>query len=163
MISVRAHTTEVTDTDGGTRTFLVQRKTVSSLCIRVLCGSAFVLLPQARTTWDGVYSEAQAKRGEAIYADRCASCHAPDLSGMDQAPELASAEFRTEWNDLSMNDLFERTRISMPADKPGSLDGKQVADVLAFVLQKNDFPSGASEMPAESDLLKALTFVAKRR
>ena len=51
----------------------------------------------------------------------------------------------------------------MPADKPGSLDGKQVADVLAFVLQKNDFPSGASEMPAESDLLKAMTVVAKRR
>jgi mono/diheme cytochrome c family protein len=116
-----------------------------------------------RSTWDGVYTGAQAKRGEAIYAERCASCHAPDLSGMDQAPALADSEFRTEWNDLSMSDLFERTRISMPADNPGSLDRKQVADVLAFVLQKNDFPAGASEMPAESDQLKALTFVAKRR
>ena len=110
-----------------------------------------------------MFTDAQAKRGEAVYAERCASCHAPDLSGLDQAPALADADFRAEWHGLSLNDLFERTRISMPADKPGSLDGKQVADVLAFVLQKNDFPSGASEMPAESDLLKALTFVAKRR
>ena len=62
-----------------------------------------------------------------------------------------------------MNDLFERTRISMPADKPGSLEQQQVADVLAFVLQNNDFRAGAGEMPAESDLLKSLTFVAKRR
>jgi mono/diheme cytochrome c family protein len=154
--------TEVTDTDGGTRTFLVQRKTVSSLCIRVLCGSAFVLLPQARTTWDGVYSEAQAKRGEAIYADRCASCHAPDLSGMDQAPELASAEFRTEWNDLSMNDLFERTRISMPADNPGSLERAQVADVVAFVLQKNSFPAAQTDLPSIAGVLTTIRFLAKR-
>jgi len=131
-------------------------------CLRVFV-VAFVLVPQIRSTWDGVFTDAQAKRGEAVYAERCASCHAPDLSGLDQAPALADADFRAEWHGLSLNDLFERTRISMPADKPGSLDGKQVADVLAFVLQKNDFPSGASEMPAESDLLKALTFVAKRR
>jgi len=120
-------------------------------------------MPQVRSTWEGVYSDAQAKRGEAIYADHCASCHAPDLSGMDQAPALAEAEFRTEWNDLSMNDLFERTRISMPADKPGSLERQQVADVLAFILQKNSFPAGVTELPAEPDQLKALTFAAKRR
>ena len=116
-----------------------------------------------RSTWDGVYTDAQAKRGEAIYAQRCASCHAPDLSGMDQAPALADADFRTEWNDLSINDLFERTRISMPADTPGSLDRQQVADVLAFVLQKNDFPAGDRELPPAADDLKAITFVAKRR
>jgi mono/diheme cytochrome c family protein len=124
---------------------------------------AFVLLPQARTTWDGVYTDAQAKRGEAIYAERCASCHAPDLSGMDQAPALAGAEFRTEWDGLSMNDLFERTRISMPADQPGSLERLQVAEVVAFVLQKNGFPAGVTEMPAQPDQLKALTVAAKRR
>jgi len=163
MRSISALTTEVTDTNGKARIFLVQRKAVSSVRVRVLCGVAFVLMPQVRSTWDGVYSDAQAKRGEAIYAERCASCHAPDLSGMNQAPALADADFRTEWNDLSMNDLFERTRISMPADKPGSLEQQQVADVLAFVLQKNDFPAGPSEIPADSDQLKALTFIAKRR
>jgi hypothetical protein len=135
---------------------------VSSVCIRVLCGSAFVLLPQARTTWDGVYSEAQAKRGEAIYAEPLRELSRAGLSGMDQAPELASAEFRTEWNDLSMNDLFERTRISMPADKPGSLERAQVADVVAFVLQKNSFPAAQTDLPSTADLLTTIRFLAKR-
>ena len=118
-------------------------------------------MPPVRSTWDGVYTDAQAKRGEAIYAERCASCHAPDLSGLDQAPALAG-EFRTEWDGLSMNDLFERTRVSMPADKPGSLERLQVAEVVAFVLQKNGFPAGLTETPAEPNQLKALTFAAKR-
>src|SRR4029434_3593289 len=130
MISNGALTTEVTDTNRGTRVFLVQRKTVSSVCVRVLCGSAFVLMPQVRSTWDGVYTDAQSKRGEAIYAERCASCHAPDLSGLDQAPALADEDFRTEWDGLSLYDLFERTRISMPADKPGSLERLPVAEVV---------------------------------
>jgi mono/diheme cytochrome c family protein len=119
-------------------------------------------MPHVRSTWDGVYTDAQAKRGEAIYAERCASCHAPDLSGMDQAPALAGAEFRTEWDGQSMNDLFERTRISMPADNPGSLERAQVADVLAFVLEKNGFTAGQGDLPSTTDALKAIAFVAKK-
>ena len=162
MTTIRALTTEGTDTNGGTRILLVQRKTVTSVCVRVLCGAAFVLLPQPRSTWDGVFTEAQAKRGDAIYAERCASCHAPDLSGMDQAPALAGADFRAEWNGLSMNDLFERTRVSMPADKPGTLEPRQVADVQAFILQKNGFPAGPADLPSTAEALKAIAFVAKK-
>ena len=114
------------------------------------------------TVWDGVYTEGQAKRGEAIYAERCSSCHAPDLTGMDQAPPLTGAEFLADWNTLSMNDLFERTRVSMPADKPGTLDRQQVADVLALVLQKNGFPPGQQELPSAADDLKAIAVISKK-
>jgi mono/diheme cytochrome c family protein len=112
--------------------------------------------------WSGVYTEAQAKRGEAIYGDRCASCHAPDLSGIDQAPALTGGDFTAEWNDQSVNDLFERVRISMPADKPGSLERQQVADVLAFILQKNDLPPGQTELPTTAETLKEIRFLAKK-
>jgi mono/diheme cytochrome c family protein len=112
--------------------------------------------------WSGVYTEAQAKRGEAIYADRCASCHAPDLSGIDQAPALTGSDFTAEWNDQSVHDLFERVRISMPADKPGSLDGQQVAAVLAFILQKNDLPAGQTELPTTAEALKEIRFLARK-
>ena len=109
-----------------------------------------------------MYSENQAKRGEVIYTDRCATCHAPDLSGMDQAPALAGDEFLAAWNDLSLADLFERTRISMPADNPGSLQPQGVADALAFVLGKNGFPAGQADLPPQSDTLRQLKFLAKR-
>jgi mono/diheme cytochrome c family protein len=112
--------------------------------------------------WSGVYTEAQARRGEALYAERCASCHAPDLSGIDQAPALTGGDFTTDWNDLSVNDLFERVRISMPADKPGTLERQQVADVVAFILQKNTLPSGQTELPTDADALKGIKFLAKK-
>jgi mono/diheme cytochrome c family protein len=143
-------------------------RSVTSVHVRVLCGGALLLgmvaitLAESRTTWDGVYSEAQAKRGAAIYAEQCASCHAPDLSGMDQAPALTGADFLTEWNDLSMNDLFERTRISMPADKPGSLERQLVADVLALLLERNGFPAGQTDLPPAADYLKAARILAKK-
>ena len=115
-----------------------------------------------QTTWGGVFSEAQAKRGEALYADKCASCHAPDLTGLDQAPPLAGNDFNTNWNDLAINDLFERIRISMPADKPGSLSRQETADIVAFMLQKGNFPAGQTELPSEAEPLKGIKYVAKK-
>jgi cytochrome c len=114
------------------------------------------------TTWAGVYSDAQAKRGEALYADRCSSCHAPDMSGLDQAPPLTGSDFNTNWNDLAINDLFERIQISMPADNPGSLSRQEAADVIAFILQKATFPAGQTDLPTAAEALKGIKFVAKK-
>ena len=115
-----------------------------------------------KTSSSGVYTEAQATRGAALFADKCASCHAPDLTGLDQAPPLTGNDFNTNWNDLSLNDLFERIQISMPADKPGSLSRQEAADIVAFVLQKASFPAGQAELPSAADGLKAIKFVAKK-
>ena len=37
---------------------------------------------QERTVQDGVFSRAQAERGQALYAQRCASCHGPAMQGV---------------------------------------------------------------------------------
>lgn len=120
------------------------------------------LSAQARTTGDGVYTEAQAMRGEKIYTDSCASCHGPDLSGGGQTPGLAGKEFNMDWNDLSMSDLFDRTRATMPADRPGTLKPEPTADVIAFLLQKGSFPAGQAELPADVAALKAIKFVSPK-
>jgi mono/diheme cytochrome c family protein len=122
----------------------------------------YVARAEQGSTWTGVYSDAQAKRGEALYADKCASCHAPDLTGLDQAPPLAGADFNTNWNDLAVNDLFERIRISMPADKPGTLSRQETADIVAFILQKGGFPAGQADVPSEAEALKGIKFIAKK-
>jgi len=142
-------------------------KSFSAIVTVIACGAISGSLLRAeqagdKTTWTGVYSEAQATRGGALAADKCASCHAPDLSGLDQAPPLTGNDFNTNWNDLSLNDLFERIHISMPADKPGSLSRQEAADIVAFILQKGSFPAGQADLPSEADGLKAIKFVAKK-
>jgi mono/diheme cytochrome c family protein len=117
---------------------------------------------QSKTTLDGAYTAAQATRGQKIYADSCTGCHGDDLSGGGQAPALAGKDFNADWNDLAMSDLFDRTNGTMPADKPGTLTPAQTADVIAFLLQKGNFPPGQTELPADSAALKALKFVAPK-
>ena len=128
----------------------------------VIVQGLILVSAQGKTTLDGVYSAAQAARGEKIYKESCASCHGDDLSGGGQGPALAGKEFNVDWIDLSLNDLFDRTRISMPADKPGSLTPAQAADAIAFLLSKGSFPAGQSELPADAAALKDIKFVAPK-
>ena len=116
----------------------------------------------SQSVWDGIYTEEQAKRGEPLYSQRCARCHGPDLTGGETAPALASGEFKGNWSGLSVDDLFERIKISMPQDNPGSLSRQQTADILAFVLSRGGFPAGATELAREAEVLKQIRFEATR-
>jgi mono/diheme cytochrome c family protein len=124
--------------------------------------SGTVAAQQAKSQWDGVYTADQAKRGEGFYSQYCASCHGPDLAGGEMAPGLTGGEFASNWNDLSLGELFERIRISMPQNAPGSLSRQQNADILAFVLSKGNFPAGTTELPGATDVLNTIKFVAQK-
>jgi len=115
-----------------------------------------------KSVWDGAYTEEQAKRGEPIYAQNCASCHGPELSGGEMAPPLAAGDFLSGWDGLTVGDLFERIRISMPQNAPGSLTAQQNADVLAFILHANKFPAGKTELGTQSMMLKGIKFEVKK-
>jgi len=114
------------------------------------------------SVWDGVYTVEQAKRGEPFYSQGCARCHGPDLTGGETAPALTSAEFKSNWSGLSVDDLFERIKVSMPQDSPGSLSRQQTADILAFVLFKGGFPAGEKELAREAEILKGIRFEATK-
>ena len=118
--------------------------------------------PPAKSIWDGVYSEAQATRGKALYSQECASCHGSELTGGEMAPPLAGGEFMAGWDGLTIGDLFERVRISMPQNAPGSLSGQQNADILAFILSANKYPTGTSELSNQAMVLKTIKFEAKK-
>jgi len=118
--------------------------------------------PAARTVWNSVYSAPQATRGEAAYGQYCAKCHGPDLSGADSAPPLAGGEFNSGWNDLTVGDLFERLRITMPADKPGSVSRQDNADIVTFLLSRNGFPAGDAELPTQSEILKTIKILTQK-
>jgi mono/diheme cytochrome c family protein len=113
------------------------------------------------SVWDGVFSEAQAKRGEALYAEQCASCHGQDLAGGEMAPGVVGADFYSGWMDLSLGDLSERIRVSMPQNNPQSLSRAQTADVLAFMLSRSSYPSGADELASQAEYLNAIKIEPK--
>jgi mono/diheme cytochrome c family protein len=114
----------------------------------------------ARSVLDGAYTEDQAKRGEAMYGEFCASCHAPALTGGEMAPALVGGDFNADWVGLSVNDLFERIRVSMPQNNPGSLSRQQNADIVAFILSAGKYPAGKTELPKEAEVLKTIKFEA---
>ncbi len=87
----------------------------------------------SRSVWDGVYTEEQAKRGETIYRKECAACHGDILTGGESAPPLTGGAFLANWNGLTMGDLFDRIRKTMPQSAPGRLTRQQDADILAFM------------------------------
>jgi mono/diheme cytochrome c family protein len=117
--------------------------------------------PQS-SVWDGVYTEEQAKRGEGLYHRECSSCHTATLTGGEQSPALAGAEFTSNWNGLSVGELFERFRVTMPPDRPERLSRQQKADILAYVLSVNKFPAGQRELARETQLLNQIRFEATK-
>jgi S-disulfanyl-L-cysteine oxidoreductase SoxD len=116
----------------------------------------------SRSVWDGVYTEEQANRGGALYGQQCSMCHGDSLTGADEAPALAGGAFLANWDGLTVGDLFERIRISMPADRPGKLNREQIADILSYLLAFNRFPAGKTELERQTEVLKQIRLDASK-
>jgi mono/diheme cytochrome c family protein len=116
-----------------------------------------------RSQWDGIYSEAQAKRGGALYNRSCAVCHGADLKGGDRAPALAGPAFAGRWTDRTVGALFEYTSVMMPVTSPGGFSPQQNADLVAFLLSKGSYPPGDSELPSEMSALSQIAIVSSKK
>ena len=125
-------------------------------------GGRDVTAQTMKSQWDGVYSMEQAKRGEPLYSDRCAACHGSDLSGGEMAPALVGFAFTANWDGLTLGDMFERIRVSMPQDDPNSLTRAEKIDVLGFILYKGGYPAGQTELPSQTEVLKTISFLATK-
>lgn len=115
---------------------------------------------QGKTTNDGVFTEAQVKKGSEVYQQQCASCHDAQLTGSGTAPALAGTDFSANWKDETVGSLFERIRATMPADNPGSLSRTQAAEMVAFILNFNKFPTGQTDLATDFEALKAIKITA---
>ena len=112
----------------------------------------------ARTVWDGVYSEAQAARGKAVYEAQCAYCHQSDLRGQGFAPGLVEDVFASRWQDGNLGDLFTIVKATMPQDKPASLTDDEYAAIVAYLLQANRYPASQQDLHPDPAALKAVVF-----
>jgi mono/diheme cytochrome c family protein len=134
---------------------------VKSVGVAALVFLAVVSLraQQARTVKDGVYSDAQATRGKAIFDMRCALCHGERLEGA-AGPPLVGDVFLSAHDGQPVADVFDKIIATMPADAPGTLPPQQVADLIGFILQANKFPAGKTDLAPAAALLKQVAIAA---
>ena len=146
---------------------------IAICCVVLTVASTFVVLglvqslaaaqgeqqaSESQSVWDGVYTAEQAKRGQALYEKDCSTCHGDRLNGTGEAPALSGGKFLSNWNGLTVGDLFERIRKTMPQGKPERLTRREKADVLAYILNFNKFPAGKSELREQTEWLKQIQF-----
>ena len=110
---------------------------------------------------DGLYSDAQATRGAEEYSARCASCHAADLRGNSNSPSLIGLSFMFIWEGKTLGELFNKMSAEMPTDNPGGLSQQSYAAILAYILQKNEYPSGDTELPSNSAALDNIVITSQ--
>jgi alcohol dehydrogenase (cytochrome c) len=122
-----------------------------------LCLAVAPTKPNAGQGDGGIYSRAQARRGEALYDKFCAGCHGFKLEG-NIASALAGEQFMKKWGrgQRTVDDLYHITRTQMPEGRPSSLTPQQYIDIVAYMLERNGYRSGEQELPAEPATLKKI-------
>jgi len=137
-------------------------KGLAVVCAAILVRAAAQESKPEATVWDGVYSDAQASRGEAAYTKNCASCHGGKLEGLGQTPPLAGEDFLSRWDGMTLGDLFDQIQTTMPADRPGQLAPSDNAAILAYILKSNHYPAGSEELPSGGEKLQRIRIAAAR-
>ena len=115
---------------------------------------------QAQSVSDGVYSAAQATRGQGIYKNQCAECHGNALEGTVGSP-LTGESFLSNWSARPLSALVDKIQKTMPFSTPGSLSRQQSTDLTAYMLQFGRFPAGRTDL-ADATLAQ-IQFPAARR
>jgi mono/diheme cytochrome c family protein len=112
------------------------------------------------SVWSGVFTAAQAKRGNDAYQASCSGCHGSDLHATDpEAVDLTGPGVRARWNGKTLQERFETIRDRMPPGNANTLGDKTYMDILAFILESNDFPAGNQELVPET--AKTIVIVQK--
>jgi S-disulfanyl-L-cysteine oxidoreductase SoxD len=134
----------------------------STLLVIGMVALVAVAQEATRSVWDGVYTADQATNGQALYNSECASCHGDQLNGGEMAPPLAGGEFMSNWNGLTVGDLFERIRTGMPPGTPGKVGREAKVAIVTYILQQNKFPAGKDELPGQTEAMKLIKLESQK-
>ena len=139
---------------------MILRRRLVGIALVCLAGATSMLAlqpQQTRSVGDGVYTDQQATRGQAVYKAQCSSCHGDTLGGR-VGPPLAGDDFMAHWNMQPLLELANKIRKTMPKDTATKLTPQETADTLAYLLQVGKFPGGRADLPADDTALGRLSF-----
>jgi cytochrome c553 len=112
---------------------------------------------EVSSVFDGVFTLEQSARGKIRYLETCERCHKKDLAGdaTEEIPPLVGDKFLSNWSKWTVGDLFERSSTKMPPKSKDRLhlSDEEYADILAYILEQNGFPTGDAELPPSIDPL----------
>jgi mono/diheme cytochrome c family protein len=118
---------------------------------------------KTRTTAEGVFTQEQAKSGEDTYQAQCAGCHGADLHSTDsEAPDLTDGSFKFGWVGKTVAEMFGTIRSTMPLNNGGSLNDQTYLDIVTYILQFNEIPSGPKKLEPDVQILKQIVIVAPK-
>ena len=125
-----------------------------SLCLPVAFASAQDSTAGAgKSVWQGVYTEAQATRGESEQQNNCAACHGTE--------KYSGEAFTKAWIGRTAFDLFDQIKTTMPDDNPGGLSVQQYTDVVAYIFKINGMPAGTDSLSSDPEALRRIRIEAK--
>jgi len=129
----------------------------------IIVTSAGLYAQQAvpKKIWDGVYTTEQARRGKAEYDQTCSRCHNLALIGSERGPSIKGGTFLSHYERGTVGDLFIKIRDTMPEGGPGTLNDDVKVDILAYILQQNDFPAGAEPLKKDVPSLEDIRMAKK--
>jgi mono/diheme cytochrome c family protein len=104
------------------------------------------------------FTQAQADRGGEVYAERCSSCHGPNLNDGQFGPSLKGARFKAKWGGKPAAELFDYLGKQMPPGQQGVLSGDDYAGLMAFLLEAGGAPPGARQLPGDAGALAGITW-----
>jgi alcohol dehydrogenase (cytochrome c) len=100
-----------------------------------------------RAASTGVFTEAQARRGEQLFNQACSKCH--------NVTDHTGTSFVAKWSSNSLGDIFDQVS-TMPPASPGGLNPDGYANLVAFFLSKSGYTPGREELPADRSALKGI-------
>ncbi len=99
-------------------------------------------LTSAATQSAGPFTAAQAKAGQAAYAENCAVCHNSTLMGSGEAPPLVGSAFLSSWGARGAKEFHDVIKASMPLGKGNSLAPETYQEIASFIFQANGATPG---------------------
>ena len=103
---------------------------------------------ETRPATAGVYTAAQAARGEEVFNRECAACHA---AGVYSGPNFGS-----KWSGQTLADVYEQISLAMPPANPGGLGSSAYASIVAFFMSRSAIPQGEQELPGDPAALRTI-------
>jgi mono/diheme cytochrome c family protein len=107
-----------------------------------------------KTTNSGVYTAAQAGRGEKIFEAKCTACH--------DTARFTGEGFIDPWAGKPLKDVWDIASGTMPEDNPGSLKPQEYGDVIAYFLSLNAFATGDAELPGDAAAMANILIEKKK-